>query len=638
MTNTQTNVPVSETQLIAFNKLVEDPNNVRKTRSDDSIKSLAENIKAEGLLQNLVVRRTRGGKFAVVGGERRRRALALLVSNSDMAASDGVPCKLVGKDSVSASLSENIHREAMHPADQFEAWALMADQGLSVSEIATRHGATPKLIEQRLKLGRLSSVILDALRANEIDIDTATAFTITDDQEQQNSVYEALKSQYYGISAHTVRNALTKDEVASTNKLAKLVGREAYEAAGGEIRTDLFGDTVYFKDADLLTRLAIAKLEDEAERLKSVGWLWIDFAFDYDYQAGNKMRRIQQQKVKLTEEDQTEFDALKARMAEVEDAAQQDDEQAIAEYEEIEGKLAILEAKTKAYRPKQQVIAGGFLSITHNGEIDINLGFIRPEDDPKVAAEKKKAAKSKADQPHGYTNSLRDDLAAIRMEVLQTEFLANPWIARDLVGFHTVRDALSSGFTQTPFDMTAKTATGARTASKQGDMGIYEGRKRVENMVSHLSLDWFEIEDMAESFSAYCELSEQAKASLLAYAAAHMLKPQLNDESQTVPSLERAAEMMQVDVASYWTPTKDFFNRLTKGHMMDIAKTVISPTYAQAREKHKKGEYAEALGNAFDPSVNNPSVDQAAAGRIASWVPECMTVTPPAPVEADKAA
>lgn len=625
-TQNPVSAPVSNTVMVPFNKLIEDPENVRTTRSEDGIEALADNIQAEGLLQNLVVRKTKGGKYAVSGGERRRRALAVLVARKTMKASDEVPCKLIGDAATSASLSENIHREAMHPADQFAAWAKMQDDGLSVSEIATRHGATTKLVEQRLKLGRLSPALLDALRADEIDVEAACAFTITDDHKRQEAVFEALKSHWQGITARGVKSALTEDEIADTNKLAKLIGREAYEAAGGEIRTDLFGDAVYFKDAELLTRLATEQLEAEAERLEAEGWAWIEFDFDEDYYAGDKMRRIHQKKVKLSEADQAEKTKLDARYAELEEAANNDDEKAIAECDDIEAKLAVLDEKAKAYNPKEQAIAGGFLSLGHNGSLQVKLGFIRAEDDPKAIAAKKKAAKERAEQPSQLSNSLRDDLAAIRLEALQIELLANPTVARDLLAFHTVRDALSSGYTQSPFELSAQQARSARTVSKKGDMGRFEGRDTLEKLVAALPLDWFNVEDDTESFEAFRALLEADKIALQAYAAVQMLQPQLNDEGNAEPTLERAAQIIGVDVAKYWTPDADFFTRITKGHMEEIATEVIDREFAQRHQKDKKGVYAKAMGNVFNPEVKTIGIKAPARKRLAAWVPSCMMV------------
>ena len=624
-TQIPTAATLADTIMVPFNHLTADPENVRKTRSQDGIDALADIILAEGLLQNLVVRKVKGGKFAVTGGERRRQALAVLVKRKAMAKTDEVPCRLIEDNATSASLAENIHREAMHPADQFEAWTKLQDEGLGVSEIAIRHGVSRHMVEQRLKLGRLSPVLLAAFRAEEITFETACAFTLTDDRERQEAVFEAAKAGWQGATAQTVRHALTSDEVASSDKLALFVGREAYEAAGGDIRGDLFQDLVYFKDAELLTRLAGEKLEAEAERLKAKGWAWIELAFDEDYRAGEKMRRIHPKTVELSPEDQEAFERLTARMADIEDAAEQDDD-ALAEFERIEAELDALRAKTEVFRPKEQAIAGGFLSLDYHGNPKAKLGFIRAEDDPKRAEERAKAAEGKAVQPSGYARSLRDDLAAIRLEILQTELLTNPLIARDLLAFHTVRDALSNGYKASPFELSAHQAHGRRCASEKGDMGLYEGRERVAELVANLSLDWFEVENDAESFEAFRQLSEDEKIALQAYAAAHMLKPQLSDEPGRVATLEHAAHSMGVDTGAYWTPGTGFFERLTKAQLAEIALTQIDPAFAQAHGKDKKAAYAEALGKAFDPNGKALGVNAAARKRLAAWVPDCMAV------------
>ena len=64
---------------IPLNKLVASEDNVRKTAgADTALHELASSIAAHGLLQSLVVRKHRKGKFAVVAGGRRLAALQLL--------------------------------------------------------------------------------------------------------------------------------------------------------------------------------------------------------------------------------------------------------------------------------------------------------------------------------------------------------------------------------------------------------------------------------------------------------------------------------------------------------------------------------------------------------------------------------
>src|ERR1700685_1066595 len=62
---------MTATTNIPLNKLLEWDGNVRKTDADKGIAELAASIAAHGLLQSLVVRKSKRGKYAVVAGRRR---------------------------------------------------------------------------------------------------------------------------------------------------------------------------------------------------------------------------------------------------------------------------------------------------------------------------------------------------------------------------------------------------------------------------------------------------------------------------------------------------------------------------------------------------------------------------------------
>jgi ParB family chromosome partitioning protein len=617
--NTQT--ITADTLAIPFNKLVADADNVRKTRTHDDIGALADNIEAEGLLQNLLVRKVKGGKFAVIGGERRRRALALLVERKAMKAAETVPCRLIETEATSASLSENIHRLAMHPADQFDAWRKMADSGLSVDDISKRHGASKKLIEQRLKLGRLSPVILDALRADEINVDAAAAFTISDDHTRQETVFAAIKQQYHSMNANVIKRLLTDGEIPDSDPRAAFVGREAYEAAGGEIRTDLFAKTVYFIDSDLLTRLVTEKLESEAARLMAEGWLWIETNVEQNWQAGQGMSRVYPKKEPLTLEEQAEGDRIEARLEEIEAAGNEEEHE--AEFQTLANRLEALEQK-EIYSPEDQAKAGGFISIGYRGALSCSLGFIRPEDNPNRKTETAETNSQDEEEASGFGKSLSDDLAAIRREILQAELMKNPKVASDLLAFHTVSNLLAEYHWQSPFQMTAREAYGARTVSEKGDMGRFTGRADFEKSVAGLSMDWHKVACPIERFEAFRALTEEEKTGLLAYAAAQMLLPQLADDSGKEPTLERAAEIMGTKPADYWRPGAEFFQRMTKGHMLEVAKEVIGPDYAKRHGKSQKSELAASMGNVFLPADNTADAYPKARARINAWLPFCM--------------
>ena len=92
-----------------------------------SIPELAASIARIGLLQNLIVILSADGEaYEVVAGDRRLTALKLLAKKKRIPADYEVPCLLVPDASArTVSLAENLMREQMHPADQFEAFAAL---------------------------------------------------------------------------------------------------------------------------------------------------------------------------------------------------------------------------------------------------------------------------------------------------------------------------------------------------------------------------------------------------------------------------------------------------------------------------------------------------------------------------------
>ena len=118
-------------KMIALTDLVPSPANVRKTGAMNGIEELAASIEAHGLLQNLQVREAASGKFEVVAGGRRLAALKLLAKRKALAKDAPIGCNVLASDEDASeiSLAENEMRQAMHPADQFEAFKALIDAG-----------------------------------------------------------------------------------------------------------------------------------------------------------------------------------------------------------------------------------------------------------------------------------------------------------------------------------------------------------------------------------------------------------------------------------------------------------------------------------------------------------------------------
>lgn len=187
---------------LPFNKLILSQANVRRIKNGQSIEDLAASIARRGLLQSLNVRpvldgeRNETGMFEVPAGGRRYRALELLVKQKRMVKTEAVPC--IVSDANSAvpieedSLAENFHREDLHPLDMFRAFQTLHDQGATHEEIAARFFVSATFVQQRLRLAKVSSKLLDIYAQDGMKLDELMAFTVTDDR-RLGEIEEALE-------------------------------------------------------------------------------------------------------------------------------------------------------------------------------------------------------------------------------------------------------------------------------------------------------------------------------------------------------------------------------------------------------------------------------------------------------------
>ncbi len=129
---------------IPLNKLKKSPKNARKTpHSEAAIEAYAASIAAKGILQNLVVEPELDAEGAATGfyfvtiGEGRRLAQLLRVKRKEIKKTEPIRCIIdTANDAFEISLDENVTRENMHPADQFEAFKKLAEErGLGAEEI-----------------------------------------------------------------------------------------------------------------------------------------------------------------------------------------------------------------------------------------------------------------------------------------------------------------------------------------------------------------------------------------------------------------------------------------------------------------------------------------------------------------------
>jgi ParB family chromosome partitioning protein len=292
-------------QNIPLDKLVKSPRNVRKTPASEAAEAeLRASIAAHGLQQNLVVTPANGdGVHEVIAGGRRLAALKALQAEGKLPADCVVPCFIRTEDAAEISLAENMVRQAMHPADQFEAFAALADAGEPVPAVASRFGVSEKLVRQRLKLGKVAAELLAAYRSEEMDLETLMAFTLADDHRRQLAVWSQVRNDPYGVSHYTVRRLLTEKSIPAGSRLGRFVGAEAYEQAGGSVSRDLFSerDDGYFDDVKLVRQLALQKLGAKARELEAT-WKWAKPMLEPDYGFAAEFARVQPRPISVPAE------------------------------------------------------------------------------------------------------------------------------------------------------------------------------------------------------------------------------------------------------------------------------------------------------------------------------------------------
>lgn len=393
----QTKIALSASRDIPFNQLVLSQSNVRRVKAGLSIDALAADIARRGLLQSLTVRPQRDGngaetgKFEVPAGGRRFRALQQLVKAKRLSRTEPVPCIVRDDAEISAeedSLAENTHREALHPLDQFRAMQALSAQGSDVETIAATFMTTPAVVRQRLRLASVSPRLHDIYAEDGMTLEQLMAFSVSEDHARQEQVWELLQASH-NKQPYMIRHKLTEETVRASDKRVQFVGLDVYVAAGGYVLRDLFeaDDGGWLQDVGLLDRLVDEKLKAEAAGIGEEGWKWIAVAVEFPYDADAGMRMLEGEQPALTDEQEVSLEALRreAEQLEAEWSAQADIPDEIdARVTAIDEAIAAIVSRPVAYDPEEVARAGVFVSIDRFGNLVVDRGYVRPDDEPGV--------------------------------------------------------------------------------------------------------------------------------------------------------------------------------------------------------------------------------------------------------------
>lgn len=131
-------------------ELIDPGSNDRRTFDPGKLAELADSIRQNGLAQPITVRPMPGGRFQIVAGERRFRAVAQLLQWPT------IPAIVRALDDATASaimLAENLNRVDLNPIEEAQAFdARIRHLGWSEQQVADAVGITVDLVRRRLSL------------------------------------------------------------------------------------------------------------------------------------------------------------------------------------------------------------------------------------------------------------------------------------------------------------------------------------------------------------------------------------------------------------------------------------------------------------------------------------------------------
>jgi ParB family chromosome partitioning protein len=577
--------------LIALNMLVLSEDNVRTTTSADGITELAGLIYSQGLLVALHVvpelfdgRET--GRYEVVAGGRRLRALQLLVIQGKLEADSPVECKVVCRDNATeVSMAENSGREAMHPADEFEAFRKMVDEGRSIEEVAMRFGVTVKSVQRRLKLANVAPVLLALYRQGKATLDQMQALAATDDQEHQVAVWNSLDT--YQRHPHTLRNRLLVEEVLTTDPRVKFVGLNAYKGAGGTTRLDLFSpkEQTYLTDVPLLDLLLAEKLDTEADAIRAEGWRWVEVRARFDYSDRSAFSSLQPETREPGQAEASAIADLERQIAANEQKWEENEyERFEAESERLDAELSALRSNLLCWTDECKAMAGAVVTL-ENGVLTAHRGLVRAEDRKCVRAldltvgEGDRPAKVKPEVPE----KLMLALTSHRTLALQAALLEKQHVA-----IATLAPALLLSSRRSYIDSCAKVGL-KESRGRAESLASGAGDCRAAKVLDAVAQRWSEaLPENEEQWYAWLRAqSMDVLLDLLTYLTAQSIDAIHGRRREHFQHCDELAEAVSFDMADWWEATPETYLRA-------VPKTKLIEAVTQAVDA-KAGEPIAAM-------------------------------------------
>ncbi|MBE5804400.1 MAG: ParB/RepB/Spo0J family partition protein [Clostridiales bacterium] len=208
-------VLASGVQEISIGDIDPNPDQPRRTFSEESIAQLAQSIREQGVLQPILVTPQNGGRYRIVAGERRWRA-------SRAAGLDKVPVIVRDLDVIQQmeiALIENLQREDLNPIEVAQGIrSLMQQCGYTQETVANRLSKSRPAVANLLRLLTLPEEVIELVRQGSLSAGHARVLAGLDDNARKLVLAKETIEQGYSVRQLEALAAAGRDEPARARK------------------------------------------------------------------------------------------------------------------------------------------------------------------------------------------------------------------------------------------------------------------------------------------------------------------------------------------------------------------------------------------------------------------------------------
>jgi ParB family chromosome partitioning protein len=194
--------PEDELARLPLGQIRPNPRQPRKRVDAEALGGLAESVRAQGVVQPIVVRPLGDGAYEIVAGERRWRAARA----AGLATVPAVVRETDDRESLVLALVENVARENLSAVEEARAYALLQDEfGLSLGEVAERVGRSKPSVSNRLRLLELPDDVLDCVERGQLSEGHARAVLSVPGNEERRALMRKIVRE--GLSVRAAERA-----------------------------------------------------------------------------------------------------------------------------------------------------------------------------------------------------------------------------------------------------------------------------------------------------------------------------------------------------------------------------------------------------------------------------------------------